>query len=34
MAQDWTGYIPAVVYFVVGPGGVAGSLLAMYATRL
>lgn len=29
MTQDWTGDIPAAVYFVVGIGGVAGALLAM-----
>jgi rubrerythrin len=29
MLQDWTGNIPAAVYFVVGLGGVAGALLAM-----
>ncbi|MCA3573354.1 MAG: hypothetical protein IOC86_05505 [Aestuariivirga sp.] len=29
MAQDWTGDIPAAVYFIVGLGGVAGALLAM-----
>ena len=29
MTQDWTGDIPAAVYFVVGLGGVAGALLAM-----
>ena len=29
MTQDWTGNIPAAIYFVVGLGGVAGALLAM-----
>ncbi len=29
MAQDWTGSIPAVVYFIVGVGGLAGALLAV-----
>jgi hypothetical protein len=29
MTQDWTGDIPAAVYFVVGIGGVAGALLAI-----
>ena len=29
MQQNWTGDIPAAVYFIVGLGGVAGALLAM-----
>lgn len=29
MAQDWTGQLPAIVYLILGLGGVAGALLAM-----
>ena len=34
MAPDWTGEIPAVVYFMVGTGGGPYVLLAIFATRL
>lgn len=29
MAQDWTGSIPTVIYFIVGLGGLSGAILAM-----
>jgi hypothetical protein len=29
MVQDWTSELPAIVYLVLGLGGVAGALLAM-----
>ena len=29
MAQDWTGSIPTVIYFIVGLGGLSGAILAI-----
>ena len=29
MGQDWVGSIPAVIYFIIGLGGLAGALLAI-----
>jgi len=29
MGQDWVSSIPAVIYFIIGLGGVAGAILAI-----